>query len=111
MPLTTYYFRVIAYNEFGISTPCASEETVCDRNDDNKDDDNDDDKDDNKDDDKDDQNADEKGRIETSTGKLSSLEKRKSNKQKRDGVTMDKDVMGWPEKLEMCNQTNNNNNT
>ena len=30
VPLTTYYFRVIAYNEFGISTPCASEETVCD---------------------------------------------------------------------------------
>ena len=28
VPLTTYYFRVIAYNEFGISTPCASEETV-----------------------------------------------------------------------------------
>ena len=28
VPLTTYYFRVIAYNEFGISIPCASEETV-----------------------------------------------------------------------------------
>ena len=38
VPLTTYYFRVIAYNEFGISTPCASEETVCDYE---KDDDND----------------------------------------------------------------------
>ena len=25
---TTYYFRVIAYNEFGISVPCTSEETV-----------------------------------------------------------------------------------
>ena len=37
MPLTTYYFRVIAYNEFGISTPCASEETVCDHNDDEDD--------------------------------------------------------------------------
>merc|ERR1719319_1336130 len=28
VPLTAYYFRVIAYNEFGISIPCASEETV-----------------------------------------------------------------------------------
>jgi len=27
-PVTTYYFRVIAYNEFGISVPCTSEETV-----------------------------------------------------------------------------------
>ena len=29
-PSTTYYFRVIAYNEFGISVPCTSEETVSD---------------------------------------------------------------------------------
>ena len=27
-PLTTYYFRVIAYNEFGISEPCTTDETV-----------------------------------------------------------------------------------
>ena len=27
---TTYYFRVIAYNEFGISIPCTSQETVSD---------------------------------------------------------------------------------
>ena len=29
-PTTTYYFRVIAYNEFGISIPCTTEETVSD---------------------------------------------------------------------------------
>jgi len=28
VPLTTYYFRVIAYNQFGISYPCNSEETI-----------------------------------------------------------------------------------
>ena len=27
-PLTTYYFRVIAYNEYGISEPCTTDETV-----------------------------------------------------------------------------------
>ena len=27
-PSTTYYFRVIAYNEFGISEPCTNDETV-----------------------------------------------------------------------------------
>ena len=27
-PETTYYFRVIAYNEFGISEPCTNDETV-----------------------------------------------------------------------------------
>ena len=27
-PETTYYFRVIAYNEFGISEPCSTDETV-----------------------------------------------------------------------------------
>ena len=27
-PLTTYYFRVIAYNQFGISEPCTNDETV-----------------------------------------------------------------------------------
>ena len=27
-PLTTYYFRVIAYNEYGISEPCTNDETV-----------------------------------------------------------------------------------
>ena len=45
VPLTTYYFRVIAYNEFGISTPCASEETVCDHEDDKDDKDDKDDED------------------------------------------------------------------
>ena len=28
VPLTTYYFRVISYNEYGISNPCNSQETV-----------------------------------------------------------------------------------
>ena len=27
-PETTYYFRVIAYNEYGISEPCTNDETV-----------------------------------------------------------------------------------
>ena len=27
-PSTTYYFRVIAYNEHGISEPCTNDETV-----------------------------------------------------------------------------------
>ena len=27
-PLTTYYFRVIAYNQYGISEPCTTDETV-----------------------------------------------------------------------------------